>query len=322
MKPLVPVVFATDDNFAPYCCVSIASLIANRDPERAYAIYVLYDELSEEHRANLCGMAAQNVAVECIDVGGYVDQDLLYTHDWISIATYYRFFVADVLPQYDKLLYLDSDIAILGDVGRLYDIDIGDNWLGGVVIYRGSEYEKAQKVEYLKTLGMTPETYINAGILSMNLKAFREHDVKEKCLRYIGEHRELQWMDQDVLNAVCRGHIHYLPVSWNMSQFYFEDDHRAGADVSHVQLIHYLAGDKPWRVSYRMSHLYFYIHAQQTPYAQQLNRVFLDINREGVTNARREVMNMAARADLGPRYFGRCLLLWLKAKAKKLLGKG
>ena len=69
MKPLVPVVFATDDHFAPYCCVSIASLIANRDPERAYAIYVLYDELSEEHRANLCGMAAQNVAVECIDVG-------------------------------------------------------------------------------------------------------------------------------------------------------------------------------------------------------------------------------------------------------------
>lgn len=321
MKTLVPVVFATDDIFAPYCCVSMASLIDNRDPERQYALYVFYDELTEKNISRLSSMATKNVTVECINIGSYVDRDLLYTHRRLTVATYYRFFVADVLPQYDKLLYLDSDIAILGDVGELFDINIGDNLLGGIVIYRDTPQERRVKEAYLKELmDVAPDKYVNAGILSMNLKAFRENDIKNKCLKYIGEHRELRWLDQDVLNAVCRGRIVFLPTGWNMSQFYYEDDLKAGLDLSHVKLIHYLDRFKPWLVTYRLSHLYFYQYAQYTPYAAELRETFLKINQGMITDVRMELYQMAGRAEVGPRYFIRCIWAWVKAKVRCVKG--
>lgn len=321
-KSLVPVVFATDDIFAPYCGVSIASLIDNCDKQRSYAVYVFYDDLSEENVKKLSSMAVDNVSVECINITEYIDRKLLYTHKRLTVATYYRFFVAEVLPQYDKLLYLDSDIAILRDVGELYDIDIGDNLLGGIVIYRGEDSERELKEEYLKALmDTTPDRYVNAGILSMNLKGMREQGIKDKCLAFIGDHRDLRWLDQDVLNAVCKGQIAYLPEEWNLSQFYFERDFREGKDVSRVGIVHYLNSAKPWLIPYKVSHLYFYQYAPFTPYAQQLRAIFLENNKRTVTDVRGEMLKMAAMGEVGPRYFSRCLVRWFKAKVRMITGK-
>lgn len=319
-KPAVPIVFATDDRFAPYCGVSIASLIQNRDPNRKYELYIFYDDLSDSNRELLSGMATDNVTIECVCITDHVDRKLLYTHKRLSVATYYRFFVADVLPQYDKLLYLDSDIAILGDIGELFDIPIGNNLLGGIVIYRGYEHERALKEDYLKKMmDVSPDHYINAGILSINLKGFREQGVKEKCLAFMAENRELQWLDQDALNAVCKGQIEYLPDIWNLSQFYYETDYKAGKDVSGARIIHYLDRAKPWLVSYRISHLFFYQYAMFTPYLAELRATFHSINRKIVTNAKQEVLDMSGRTELGPRYFSRCLRAWAKARTKMLL---
>ena len=344
MKPIVPVVFATDDIFAPYCGATIASLLANRDPERSYAIYVFYDELSPEHIEKLSGMAVQNVSVECINITPYVDHDLLYTRRRLTLATYYRFFVTAVLPQYDKILYLDSDIAILGDVGELYDFDIGDHLLGGVVIYRGSDTEQKLKEEYLRELmDVSPERYVNAGVLIMNLRAFREQGIEKKCLDYLADHRELRWLDQDVLNAVCKGQIFFLPEGWNMSQFYYEDDYQSGADVSGVKLIHYITNIKPWAFDCRCAHLPFYRYAALCPYADELMAMFLENNKKRTTSAdrarraarkaekeaaqetkkqaklpmkemRQQMLQLSLRGRIGPKFLLRCFGKWLKGR--------
>ena len=78
-------------------------------------------------------MGAENVTVEMVKVSQYVDRELLYANQTRTVSTYFRLFAADVLTQYDRALYLDSDIVVLGDVGELFDMDIGDNLLGGVV---------------------------------------------------------------------------------------------------------------------------------------------------------------------------------------------
>lgn len=320
MKSTVPVVFATDDNFAPYCGVSIASLIDNASEERQYELYVFYDDLSSENINLIESMSKNNVRIECVCISEHIDRKLLYTHRRLTVATYYRFFVADVLPQYDKLLYLDSDIVILSDVGKLFDIDIKDNLLGGTVIYRNAANEAKAKTAYLKELmDVSPDKYINAGILLMNLKGFREHDVKNKCLNYIAEHRELKWLDQDVLNAVCKGKITFLPETWNMSQFYFENDYAAGKDVSKVSIIHYLNNVKPWLVPYRCSHLYFYQYAKETPYAEVLARCFLTNNCDSAEkNFRQEVLTKAYQGKIGPKFLLRCTIKWIKGKIRRL----
>ena len=322
MKSIVPVVFATDNLFAPYCSTSIASLLNTRDPEREYDIYVFYDQLEEENIQKLNSMSREKARVSCINISPYINAKLLYTRGRQSVATYYRFFAADVLTQYDKILYLDSDIAILRDVGELFDYDLGDNLLGGVVIYRGTPKERRLKEEYLEnTMGVRPDQYINAGILSMNLKLFRQEQIRDKCLEYLAQKRELRWMDQDVLNAVCKGRILYLPEKWNMSQLYYEEDYAAGADLSGVCIVHYLDRFKPWWVNFRRCHLFFYQAAAFTPYAQTLTRQFLECNNERFKNPREEVLRLAARGEIGPRYLGRCLRAWLKAKWRKFRKK-
>lgn len=320
MKQTVPVVFATDKEFAPYCSTSIASLLRTRDLEREYRIYVFYDKLDSEDKCLLESMSQPGASVECVNVSGYIDKKLFYTHGRQSIATYYRFFVGDVFPQYDKILYLDSDIAILKDVGELYDVELGNNLLGGVVIYRGKPEEKRSKEEYLeRTMGVTPDKYINAGILVMNLELFRQEKVQEKCISYLETHRQLKWMDQDVLNGVCKGRILFLPEKWNMSQFYYDADYSDGGAMDDVAIVHYLNRQKPWWVSFRRCHLFFYQAASWTPYADSLRCQLLACNNVSSKNPRQEMIKMASRGEVGPRYFWRCVLVWAKGKTKRFI---
>lgn len=68
MKSIVPVVFATDDNFVSCCAVAIASLIYNCDKNRSYKLYIFYDTLSEANQNKLLTMAQENVSIEFIHV--------------------------------------------------------------------------------------------------------------------------------------------------------------------------------------------------------------------------------------------------------------
>jgi lipopolysaccharide biosynthesis glycosyltransferase len=322
MKPVVPVVFATDDIFAPYCSVAIASLIANRDRQRSYALYIFYDDLSEKNVGLLSGMATQNVSIECLCVTRHVDRTLLYTRNGLTVATYFRFFVADMLPQYDKLLYLDSDIVVLRDVGKLLDMDIGDSVLGGVSIYRGNPKEILVKVDYLKkTMDVTPDRYINTGVLLINLTAFRAEGVKDACIRYIGEHRELRWLDQDTLNAVCMGKIQYLPEDWNKSQYYYEADYAVGVNLDQVGIVHYITDEKPWKVPLRFTQTLFYLYTL-TPYRDELARTCMDVNIQtkhfSLGEWKNKMMQLAGDRKIGPRFFLHGLRLWAEGKCDRL----
>ena len=113
----------------------------------------------------------------------------------------------------------------------------------------------------------------------------------------------------------------YLPEKWNMSQLYYEEDYAAGVDMTDVCIVHYLDRFKPWWVNFRRCHLFFYQAAAFTPYAKQLTRQFLECNNEKFKNPREEVIRLAARGEIGPRYLGRCLKAWCKAKVRKLVKK-
>ena len=72
---------------------------------------------------------SKNVDIEFVDLSYYIEkvQDKLYTRDYYTNTTYFRLFLPDLYPQYDKVLYLDSDIIVLGDISELYNTDMGTN---------------------------------------------------------------------------------------------------------------------------------------------------------------------------------------------------
>ena len=88
--------------------------------------------------------------------------------DYYSIATYYRLFIADMFPEYDKVVYIDSDTVVPGDISKMYLTDIGANLVGAI-------HDNVMAVptfgEYVeKVLDVSRKRYFNAGILLMNLK--------------------------------------------------------------------------------------------------------------------------------------------------------
>ena len=128
-KKIIPIFFAIDDGYIPFFAVALKSLIENSSKENMYVIKVLYVNISEENQARIKKFEQENVSIEFVNLNYYINKvkDQLYTRDYYTQSTYFRLFIPELYPQYDKALYLDGDIVVLSDVANLYNIDLGDN---------------------------------------------------------------------------------------------------------------------------------------------------------------------------------------------------
>ncbi|MGN1300727.1 MAG: glycosyltransferase, partial [Clostridia bacterium] len=125
----IPIFFAIDDQYTPFLAVALKSLIDNASKDYKYLIKVLHTNVKENHMKQIQKYESKNVDIEFVDLSYYIEkvQDKLYTRDYYTNTTYFRLFLPDLYPQYDKVLYLDSDIIVLGDISELYNTDMGTN---------------------------------------------------------------------------------------------------------------------------------------------------------------------------------------------------
>ena len=128
----IPIFFTVDDKYAPFLGVAMQSLVDNASDENMYIINIMTTAMNEENRAKINKYERENVKILYHDVTDLANniKDKLYTRDYYSISTYFRLFIPNMFKQYDKALYLDSDIVILDDIANLYNIDIGNNYVG------------------------------------------------------------------------------------------------------------------------------------------------------------------------------------------------
>lgn len=119
------------------------------------------------------------VNIEFVDLNYYLEKvkDKLYTRDYYTNTTYFRLFLPELYPQYDKILYLDSDITIVGDISELYNTDMGTNLVAAapddIIQYNKVFQDYAELV-----VGVESYTkYFNAGVLIneflINLRKFK-----------------------------------------------------------------------------------------------------------------------------------------------------
>ena len=114
----IPICFATDDNYVPFLTVALASLLDNSSKDNFYKIYVLTSHLSQENMDSILKQQKENSSIEFVQLSKELDkvQDMFHLRDYYSKETYYRIFIPNLFPQYQKVLYLDCDITVLGDV--------------------------------------------------------------------------------------------------------------------------------------------------------------------------------------------------------------
>ena len=287
-KEAVPVILSASNVFSPYLDVMIRSVVANSSSKNNYDIIILHSNISKENRAFIESAADghSNISIRFRDVKKYFDSGKLFVTQHLSIETYYRLIIPTLLPDYKKVLYLDSDMVVEADVADLYRIDIGDNTIGAVkdIDVAGqvgldiNNWKKYIKDE-LKLNGLYD--YFQAGVLILNLEAIRKLTNSEKLIS-VATGKKWRCEDQDVLNHVCNGSIHYLPQEWNVLMNWQAIDGRSRMDIMKMayrdlyneylsarkapKIVHFAGYQKPWDVFNCDMSGYFWKYASMSPF--------------------------------------------------------
>lgn len=292
-KSCVPIVTAADNKYVPYVSVMLHSLISNASPDRNYDFIILTKDISQKNKELLWEefSANKNLSIRFFDVSFMYASVPLPTHiQHISVETYYRLLMQDILKNYDKVLYLDSDLVVLDDISKLYDADLGDNLIGGIkdIDMAGNCRNKQKRYRYLtNNLGLKdPYGYVNAGVLAMNLSAFRQTFTEKDILDAIAA-QEYLYQDQDILNRLCDGRIAYLDMGWNVLMNY--EDTSTGtsrmniaqwaphqiyfdymASRKNIKIAHYAGACKPWDEPECDLGQYFWEYAKESAFFNTL----------------------------------------------------
>lgn len=264
------IVLCTDSNFVEHCGTTLMSIVDNN--KRCH-FYIITDGLIEKDIRTLKGIALKNGStLDIVPVDKRLlekfpmPQNIATSH--ISIATYYRLFLSELLPHVDKLIYLDCDIIVRHSLEDLWNVDLNDYALGAV--YQICDWN----VQANQRLGIPIEYgYFNAGVLLINLTYWRNYNYLQLFLDYIEKNRnKIVYHDQDVLNYVAHTSTLMLPCKWNMLSVFFypsvlmecdvdengnilrkfeEYKKTLPYDIANPAIIHFVSRPKPWNIRCR-----------------------------------------------------------------------
>ena len=258
-EPDLAVLCATDDRYAPYCGIMLTSLLEN-NKELNLKVYVFVNgELSNSNKHKFYQLGeTYKCPLELV----VVDEAMLRpivpiytTNHVITLPTYYRLLAADLLPaDLHRVLYLDCDMVVTGDLRFLSEVSLEDAAVGVVkdCVFNANE-EPYQRLGYPMSSG-----YFNAGMLVMNLDFWRTHAVRHQLEEFIGQKKDaLYFMDQDALNGVLYNQKVMLPERYNMQTEYFyrkpwnsyslSFQETLKAELKNAVVIHYCGSMKPWQ---------------------------------------------------------------------------
>lgn len=290
----VPVVLAANDAYVPYLAVALKSLVENTSRERNYDIIVLHADITEENQARLTRelVHAENISLRFKNVtpvfDEYVKLDLRVV-DQISKETYFRFLIQDIMPDYDKVVYIDSNLIFLADVAELYDTPMGTNLLAAV---RDADsagafnelYPDYKQYQLEKMKLENPFDYLNAGVLLINLAEMRKSFTVQEIMKFAASEK-WHFLDQDVLNMLCEGRVTFLDMAWNVMMDWkigtmsrmdaiVHAPHWLYLDYLHSRnapkIVHYAGIQKPWKCANCDFAEYFWQYARMTSFYEPL----------------------------------------------------
>ena len=226
-----------DGHYSVWVGTVMQSILEHTDSRVCF--HILYDEtLSTDNKYKL-EMVAHNGSSK-IEFHKIDEDDFSAVKDQMSrftIGTMFRCSLPGLLPDLNRIIYLDADLFVYRDIKELWDVDIREYCLAGVVD------EGVAVHNYPRILNKYPEikkeSYFNAGVLYMNLKKIREFgNLKKLVLDFLIENPEAALPDQDALNVLFHNKVLYLDGSWNQFVYLHRKDNVEKLDKA---IFHYAA---------------------------------------------------------------------------------
>ncbi len=262
----------TDNNYAPYVGATIYSITKNAGTSDKFHFYIFDNGILANNIEKLKTLESFDCKIDFISSKLFLDriESLPQTAKHISKTSYLKFFIADILKELDKVLYLDCDLIIKKSLWELYHTDIKDFLFGAV-----------EDIGYTHLSKKSPELKlkfkcINSGVMLINCKKWRDENLVEQLLSCAANHEKVGYgQDQPVFNYVCRDKILFLDYIWNVQDSFFRDKaevrDRADVELCHYAkdnpaIIHYTYVKKPWNYPFMKKGSEFWSNYIETPF--------------------------------------------------------
>ena len=294
---MIPIFFAADDNYAPFLSVAIISLLDKSDKNKFYKIHILNDNMSLENIKKIKGLQTSNSEIifnsinnnlECIN--DRLDNRL--RPDIFTLTIYFRLFIPEMFKEYDKAIYIDSDVVLNSDISELYDIDLENNYIGACrdkSIIGIKEFENY----FTKGVGIDYRDYINSGVLLLNMKELRNKKLSDKFLYLLNKyHFENVDPDQAYINFLCNGKIKYLDNAWDAMPNLEKNK------LENPKLIHYNLFFKPWHYDNITYGEYFWEYAKKSIYYEEIVKIKNNYSASDKEKDQEYLNNMLKRASI------------------------
>ena len=271
-----------DDKYIYPCIVFLTSLLDNRADSTFYMIHILgNNKLSDYSKKKIDKLIEKfgnhSANVIYYNLEGYFKNATVWH---IPVATYYKILLPSLLPNVDKIIFVDADIINLEDLSEMYSIEFKEN------MYFCGITDFIDHLNQLREFGLSSDKYINIGVLLMNLKAMRENSIEKKLTEFVATHH-LKFYDQTAINCVCFKNIQILPYKYNVFSFpslakfirlnnqqdikYRVSESELNEAYNKPTFFHYVSLGKPWLNSTKEFHrVYWWYYAKMSEFYQEI----------------------------------------------------
>ena len=280
--------FICDDQYVIPTATALTSLIRNKDWDTICDIYIVTANLSTESIEKFKLLESPTVHIKIIKADM---SHLAGLHHYsersycvASTAALLKFELPRLLPEVNKLLYLDGDIIVRQDLSELFAEPVHHHY-AGVVLDSGRAYSKNKRLQKFKY-------YFNSGVLLMNLDAMRKNGIPDQLIEAKRNSQDSSLMDQNIFNQVLAGKIRRFDIKYNFLYinllrarakkcYSMEDLNRlfgsSYRDLEEINreavIVHFASKDKPWKYHDVALADEWYSYFKASPFAdQELNR--------------------------------------------------
>ena len=273
MTEKVPVVLASDNNYAPFVATLAYSILENT--KSFVEFYVLDSGISDNSKDKIRDSIKKfdNFSIKYIDTTGCELDRFSGTH-CKNTGVYARYFIPKLLSDKDKVLYLDVDIIFKGDVLELYGQDVEDYPFGAVMEDYAAEYYTHYESE-IHPNHKGPHTFFNSGVILFNVKKFNATNYLEQLIDKTIEMRNtVLWLDQDIMMLLFEDNYKVLDYKFNFQPCNFallrrNYPQKAVKILQDIYLIHWSSPEKPWRGPVEFAEEFWEV-VQKTPFFEQI----------------------------------------------------
>lgn len=240
----------TDDNYLQHCCAMLCSLFEN-NKDMPFHVHLLTHNLAETSKSflkSLCQKYGHKITIYDVDETKLEGVKFRMNRP-LTKAAYYRILLPEILDEsINKVLYLDCDIIVLGNVKELYDLNLDNYALAACEDLCPADDRHRRQLE----MDMDDKAFCS-GLMMVNLKYWRCHESEEALIEFSKREREhVYFHDQDALNYVFKRQWYSLPFKWAKAPFgiaIVDNRHRPSDIDEYVnspKIIHYATEMKPW----------------------------------------------------------------------------